>query len=109
LAVPAEAQKPEDWDDEEDGDWEPPKVANPKCKDAPGCGEWQRPTKANPAYKGKWSAPYIDNPAYKGVWKPREIPNPEHVKDPAPLTNIGKVGAAAIEIWTMDDGYFFDK
>jgi hypothetical protein len=46
LAVPAEAQKPEDWDDEEDGDWEPPKVANPKCKDASGCGEWQRPTKA---------------------------------------------------------------
>ncbi|EFN53144.1 hypothetical protein CHLNCDRAFT_136908 [Chlorella variabilis] len=105
----AEAKKPEDWDDEEDGDWEPPKVPNPKCKDAPGCGEWKRPSKPNPAYKGKWSAPMIDNPAYKGVWKPREIPNPEHNKDPAPLTNIGKVGAAAIEIWTMDDGYFFDN
>jgi len=45
----------------------------------------------NPAYKGKWSAPLIDNPKYKGEWKPKEIPNPEHVKDPAPLTNIGKV------------------
>ena len=33
----------------------------------------------------------IDNPAYKGVWKPRDIPNPDYVKDPAPLTNIGKV------------------
>ena len=41
----AEATKPEDWDDEEDGDWEPPQIANPKCKDAPGCGEWKRPTK----------------------------------------------------------------
>ncbi|KAL4459051.1 hypothetical protein ABPG75_013916 [Micractinium tetrahymenae] len=104
----ATATKPEDWDEEEDGEWEAPKVPNPKCKDAPGCGEWKRPTKPNPAYKGKWSAPLIDNPAYKGVWKPRDIPNPEFVKDDAPLTNIGKVGAAAIEIWTMDDGYFFD-
>jgi hypothetical protein len=65
-------------------------VANPKCKEV-GCGEWQRPTKTNPAYKGKWSAPYVDNPAYKGEWVPREIPNPAHHKDPAPLTNIGKV------------------
>ena len=40
-----EATKPEDWDEEEDGDWEPPKIANPKCKDAPGCGEWKRPNK----------------------------------------------------------------
>ncbi|PRW59639.1 calnexin-like protein 1-like [Chlorella sorokiniana] len=104
-----DAKKPEDWDEEEDGDWEAPKIANPKCEKGPGCGEWKRPNKPNPAYKGKWSAPMIDNPAYKGVWKPREIPNPDHVKDPAPLTNIGKVGAAAIEIWTMDDGYFFDN
>ncbi|EFN53145.1 hypothetical protein CHLNCDRAFT_136909 [Chlorella variabilis] len=103
------AVKPEDWDEDEDGEWEPPKIANPACKDAPGCGEWKRPTKPNPAYKGKWSAPMIDNPAYKGVWKPQDIPNPDYVKDPAPLTNIGKVGAAAIEIWTMDDGYFFDN
>ena len=26
----AAATKPEDWDDEEDGDWEAPKIANPK-------------------------------------------------------------------------------
>jgi hypothetical protein len=61
----AEASQPEDWDEEEDGEWEPPKVANPKCKEAPGCGEWKRPTKPNPDYKGKWSAPLIDNPDYK--------------------------------------------
>ena len=42
----AEAKQPEDWDDEEDGDWEAPQVPNPKCKEAPGCGEWKRPTKA---------------------------------------------------------------
>lgn len=39
----AEAKKPEDWDDEEDGDWEPPMVPNPKCAEASGCGPWERP------------------------------------------------------------------
>lgn len=61
----AEAEKPEDWDDEEDGEWEPSTIANPKCTDGPGCGLWKRPKIANPAFKGKWSAPFIDNPAYK--------------------------------------------
>ena len=46
AAPTADAKKPEDWDDEEDGDWEAPRIANPKCTDAPGCGEWKRPTKA---------------------------------------------------------------
>ena len=43
--LPPDAKKPEDWDDEEDGDWEAPSIPNPKCKDAPGCGEWKRPMK----------------------------------------------------------------
>ena len=45
AAAAAEAAKPEDWDDDEDGEWEAPRIANPKCKEAPGCGEWKRPTK----------------------------------------------------------------
>lgn len=61
----AEAAQPEDWDEEEDGEWEAPRIANPKCKAAPGCGEWKRPMKSNPDYKGKWTAPLIDNPEYK--------------------------------------------
>ena len=61
----AEAEQPEDWDEEEDGEWEPPKISNPKCIAAPGCGEWERPTKMNPAYKGTWYPPMIDNPEYK--------------------------------------------
>lgn len=103
------AEKPEDWDDEEDGDWEPPMVPNPKCKDAPGCGTWKRPTMPNPEYKGKWTAPLVDNPAYKGKWKPRQIPNPAFFNDTEPLAHIGKIGAVAIEIWTMDENYFFDN
>jgi hypothetical protein len=63
--VCAEASQPEDWDGEEDGEWEPPKVPNPACKEGPGCGEWKRPLKPNPDYKGKWTAPLIDNPDYK--------------------------------------------
>lgn len=61
----AEATQPEDWDEEEDGEWEAPQIPNPKCKEAPGCGEWKRPMKSNPDYKGKWTAPMIDNPDYK--------------------------------------------
>merc|ERR1712100_300172 len=37
------ATKPENWDDDEDGEWEPPKIDNPD-------------------YKGDWYAKRIDNP-----------------------------------------------
>lgn len=37
-----EAEKPEEWDDEEDGDWIPPTIRNPVCDEAPGCGPWKR-------------------------------------------------------------------
>ena len=60
----AEAEKPADWDEDEDGEWEPPKVRNPKCEEA-GCGEWSPKKVPNPTYKGKWSAELIDNPEYK--------------------------------------------
>ena len=43
-----EATKPDDWDDEEDGEWEAPMVDNP-------------------AYKGPWKPKMIPNPAYKCV------------------------------------------
>merc|ERR1712226_436431 len=44
--VDPEAKKPDDWDDEEDG-------------------EWEAPMKDNPEYKGEWSAKRIANPEYK--------------------------------------------
>ena len=68
--LPAEASQPEDWDEDEDGEWEPPKVSNPKCAEGPGCGDWKRPMKPNPDYKGKWTAPMIDNPEYKARPEP---------------------------------------
>lgn len=165
LPTGAEATKPDDWDDEEDGEWEPPKVSNPRCTEGPGCGEWKRPKISNPAYKGKWSAPLIDNPLYKasfrsydtdisaadtsqdikgsklnshdvafrrirlhlqlcsdalaplpqscgvyqGPWSPKKIANPDYYLDEEPLKNVGKIGGVALEIWTMDDNYFFDN
>lgn len=40
-----DAKKPEDWDDDMDGEWEPP-------------------LKTNPEYKGEWAPKKIRNPAY---------------------------------------------
>ncbi|XP_048460840.1 calnexin isoform X2 [Rhincodon typus] len=58
------SKKPPDWDIDMDGEWEEPKIPNPKCKTA-GCGTWKPPMIPNPAYKGKWKVPMIDNPKYK--------------------------------------------
>merc|ERR1712146_118611 len=44
--VDSEAKKPDDWDDEEDG-------------------EWEAPMKDNPDYKGEWIAKRIANPEYE--------------------------------------------
>jgi calnexin len=46
-----DAEKPEEWDDEEDGDWVPDLVPNPVCQEVSGCGPWEQPTIPNPAYK----------------------------------------------------------
>jgi len=101
-----ESKKPEDWDEEEDGEWEAPVIDNPECKI--GCGKYDPPMISNPAYKGKWYAPKIDNPAYIGVWKPRQIENPNYFYDESPyiLPTIDSVG---IDIWTMNSGIVFDN
>ena len=86
-----DATKPEEWDDEEDGDWIAPTISNPKCADAAGCGEWKRPYKSNPNYKGKWIAPQVANPAYKGPWAPRKIDNPNYFEDLTPVKSLNKI------------------
>jgi calreticulin len=43
-----EANLPEDWEMEADGEWEAPEVDNPDFK------EWEPKMIANPAYKGEW-------------------------------------------------------
>jgi calreticulin len=81
------AVKPEGWDEEEDGEWEAPKVDNP-------------------AYKGEWVATRIDNPAYKGVWKPKQLPNEKFVESVHGFDDIGAVG---FELWTVNAGSIFDN
>jgi len=97
-----------DWDDEEDGDWAAPSIANPKCEENSGCGKWEKPMIKNPAYKGKWTAPLIDNPDYKGVWAPRKIPNPNYFEDKSP-SDFNKIGAIGFELWSMQNGFLFDN
>lgn len=46
---------------------------------------------------------------WQGVWKPRKIANPDYFEDKEPLKNLGPIGAVAVEIWTMDEGYYFDN
>merc|ERR1712054_158194 len=55
-----EAEKPEDWDDELDGEWEAPLIDNPDYQ-----GEWKPKMIPNPDYKGPWEHPLIDNPDYE--------------------------------------------
>lgn len=114
LTVPAgiqipdpEAEQPDDWSVEDDGEWEPPLIDNPECS-TKGCGPWSPPQKPNPAYKGKWKAPLIDNPEYKGPWKPRQIPNPDYFEVTKVTDGIAPVQGLGFEIWTMQDNIEFD-
>ncbi|EXB66045.1 hypothetical protein L484_004111 [Morus notabilis] len=80
---------PEDWDEEEDG-------------------EWTAPTTPNPEYKGPWKAKKIKNPNYKGKWKAPLIDNPDFKDDPNlyVFPNLKYVG---IELWQVKSGTLFDN
>lgn len=84
-----EAKKPEDWDDEIDGAWEPPMIDNPE-------------------YKGVWKASQIDNPDYKGPWVHPEIDNPDYVED-ANIYLFKDIGAIGFDLWQVKSGTIFDN
>merc|ERR1712031_114053 len=81
--------KPKDWDDEDDGEWEPPMIDNPE-------------------YKGEWKAKKIDNPDYKGEWEHPMIDNPDFVDDPL-VYSYESFAVAAFEIWQVKAGSIFDN
>jgi len=83
-----DATKPEDWDDEDDGEWEPPLIDNPD-------------------FKGEWTAKKVDNPAYKGEWKPAQIPN----KDFEEGVQLAAYESFYIgfELWIVNNGTIFDN
>merc|ERR1712238_173453 len=88
LADP-KATKPDDWDDESDGEWEAPQIDNPD-------------------FKGSWSAKRIANPAYKGVWAPKKIANPEY-KDDDTLYSYDSFAFVGIDVWQVKSGTIFDN
>merc|ERR1712051_223470 len=85
-----DASKPDDWDDEDDGEWEAPMVDNPD-------------------YKGPWKPKMIDNPDYKGRWEHPMIPNPEYAYDDQ-MHAVCKDGCTHVgfEIWQVKSGTVFD-
>merc|ERR1712222_243248 len=87
--VDTEAKKPDDWDDEEDG-------------------EWEAPMKDNPAYKGDWTAKRISNPAYKGFWEAKKIANPEYEDDDA-VYKFDDLGFIGFDLWQVKGGTIFDN
>merc|ERR1712119_174433 len=83
------AKKPDDWDDEEDGDWEAPMIDNPE-------------------YKGEWSVKRISNPAYKGFWEQKKIANPEYKDDDA-VYKYDDFGFLGFDLWQVKGGSIFDN
>merc|ERR1712150_332800 len=88
--VDPDATKPDDWDDEDDGEWEPPMIDNPE-------------------YKGPWTPTMIDNPDYKGPWVHPQIENPDYEYDekmyavcPDGCSHVG------FELWQVKSGTIFD-
>ncbi|CAN1262143.1 CRT3 [Linum perenne] len=82
-------KEPDDWDEEENGIWRPPKIPNPAYK-----GPWRPKRIKNPNYKGKWRIPYIDNPEFE------DDPDVYVVK---PIKYVG------IEVWQVKAGSVFDN
>uniref|UniRef100_A0A8C8ZGM8 Calreticulin n=1 Tax=Prolemur simus TaxID=1328070 RepID=A0A8C8ZGM8_PROSS len=84
-----DAKKPEDWDEEMDGEWEPPVIQNPK-------------------YNGKWKPQQINNPDYKGTWIHPEIDNPEYSPDPN-IYAYDSFAVLGLDLWQVKSGTIFDN
>merc|ERR1711865_785161 len=87
--VDSAAKKPDDWDDEEDGEWEAPMIDNPE-------------------FKSEWSVKRISNPAYKGVWEAKKIANPEFEDDKA-VYSFADFGFIGFDLWQVKGGTIFDN
>jgi len=84
-----DAKKPDDWDEELDGEWEAPMIPNPD-------------------YKGEWKPKMIDNPAYKGEWVHPLIANPDYFDDNN-LYLYEHNKFVGFELWQVKAGTIFDN
>merc|ERR1719422_1163636 len=87
--VDQSASRPDDWDEEEDGEWEAPMIDNPD-------------------FKGEWSVKRISNPAYKGFWEAKKIANPEYVDDDA-IYKYADFGFLGFDLWQVKGNTIFDN
>lgn len=92
------ATKPKEWDEEEDGVWEPPMIPNPNC--ANGCGKW------NPTVHDSKKGPEKIQEKKKGEKK--LVANPKYYSDPTP-SNIKPIGGLGFELWNMHRDILFDN
>jgi len=88
--VDPSASKPDDWDDESDGEWEAPMIDNPE-------------------FKGDWSPKRISNKEYKGKWVAPDIDNPDFVDDPEVYNVVKDNGLVGFELWQVKAGSIFDN
>jgi len=99
-----DAVKPEDQDDEEDGEWEPPKIVNPSGKRLLVVVNRHIPPRRTQLTRASGK---FDNPAYHVVWAPKQILNLEFFVLEKP--NLEPIIAIGIVNWTMQDGILFDN
>jgi len=85
-----DAEMPDDWDEDEDGEWEAPMLDNPE-------------------YKGPWKPKMIDNPDYIGEWEHPLIANPDYVEDPELYYRCKPCTAIGFELWQVKSGTMFDN
>nr|XP_028589343.1 calreticulin-like isoform X3 [Podarcis muralis] len=81
--------KPDDWDEEMDGEWAPPSVPNPE-------------------YRGIWKPRIIKNPNYNGIWVQPLVDNPEYTPDPN-LYKYFNISVIGLEILQGKSGTIFDN
>jgi len=98
--------KPAGWDDI------PQYVADPDAekpdeRDEELDGEYEAPMIENPDYQGEWSPRQIPNPAYKGPWVHPLIANPEYKDDNE--IYVSRNAGVGLEIWQVKSGTIFDN
>lgn len=90
-----EAEQPDLWSVEDDGEWIPPLVPNPDW-----FGEWEQELVYNPEFRGKWERPWVPNPDFSGPHAEARVRELHAVCDPC--THFG------IDVWQMNAGTVFD-
>lgn len=113
-----DAKKPDDWDVDMDGEWEPAMISNPEykvrniqtkrfvqhCKSYL-CREKSKGSVRGNIYlilslQGEWKPKQIENPDNKGAWVHPEIDNPEYTAD-ANMYKFEKIAVLGLDLWQV--------